>query len=201
MAVDDAGTLDPGGAKVEFGWRKDGPARGADIGAGFSPIESLELGATFTWARDRSESPEAIGRGVDVQVKWVPVRNATGLSAGLEGIVSRGWLHDGPDAREAKLLGLCTWAFAEGPLLHVNGGYRWTKAGDERTHGALWGVGLDVPVVEDLHVTLETYGARRERPDNAVGLRWQVAHGWKLSAAFGRGNDRRFANAGVAVEF
>ena len=46
------------------------------------------------------------------------------------------------------------------------------------------------------------YGATRTaRPDKAIGLRYEVFDGFKLSAAVGRGNDRSFGNLGVAWEF
>ena len=37
MAVDDAGTLERGGAKLEFGWSKDDSVRGLEGAAGFGP--------------------------------------------------------------------------------------------------------------------------------------------------------------------
>ncbi|MHB1358814.1 MAG: hypothetical protein ACYCWC_04450 [Rhodocyclaceae bacterium] len=64
-----------------------------------------------------------------------------------------------------------------------------------------WGVGFDQPLLENLRLTLETYGAEHSRPDKQVGLRWTIAEGVKLSGAVGRGNGRSFGNAGIAYEF
>ena len=43
MAVDDAGTLERGGAKLEFGWSKDDSVRGLEGAAGFGPIDNVEV--------------------------------------------------------------------------------------------------------------------------------------------------------------
>mgnify|MGYP006364324785 CR=1 FL=1 len=54
MAVDDAGTLDRGGAKLDFGWSKDDQVRGLDAAAGYGPIDNVELELAFEMARDLS---------------------------------------------------------------------------------------------------------------------------------------------------
>jgi hypothetical protein len=38
-------------------------------------------------------------------------------------------------------------------------------------------------------------------PDKAIGLRYELFEGFKVSAAVGRGNDRGFGQAGFAWEF
>lgn len=55
--------------------------------------------------------------------------------------------------------------------------------------------------MENLQLTLETFGAEHSGPDKQAGLRWTVAEGVKLSVAAGRGNNRNIANAGLAWEF
>jgi hypothetical protein len=64
-----------------------------------------------------------------------------------------------------------------------------------------WGVGFEQPLMENLQLTLETFGAEHSGPDKQAGLRWTVAEGVKLSVAAGRGNNRNIANAGLAWEF
>ncbi len=48
MAVDDAGTLERGGAKLEFGWSRDDAVRGYEGAAGFGPIDNVEV--EWRWA-------------------------------------------------------------------------------------------------------------------------------------------------------
>ena len=64
-----------------------------------------------------------------------------------------------------------------------------------------WGVGLDLPLTEQLDFVVETFGAEHSGPDRQVGLRYTIAEGVKVSGAVGRGNDRNIANVGVAWEF
>ena len=47
MAVDDAGALERGGAKLEFGWSRDEAVRGYEGAAGFGPIDTVEVELGF----------------------------------------------------------------------------------------------------------------------------------------------------------
>ena len=47
MAVDDAGALERGGAKLEFGWSPDEAVRGYEGAAGFGPIDTVEVELGF----------------------------------------------------------------------------------------------------------------------------------------------------------
>lgn len=205
MAVDDAGTLDKGGAKVEFGWSKDDRTRGWDGAAGFAPIDNLELEIGLERVRDHATDPSTRMSGVGFAAKWVPLQAETGLSAGLKFELGRARIDDrvNPEATERvrSLLGLASWRFASGQAIHFNLGHEWTRA-DGTTEGVnVWGLGFEQPLRENLQLTLETYGAERSRPDRQVGLRWEVADGLKLSVAAGQGNGRSIANAGIAWEF
>lgn len=169
---------------------------------GYGPIDNLEVELTFGRIRDKAMSPtdtiDALGAGL----KWVPLQSETGLSAGLKLDFAREWADHSADAKVTALKGLATWTFESGPRLHVNLGHEWVDfdgAGNE--DASTWGVGLDVPLTKPLHLTAETFGAEGARPDRAVGLRYEIAEGLKLSGAVGRGNDRSFANLGVAWEF
>src|SRR5690606_121905 len=57
LNVDDAGTLDKGGAKLEAGWSKDDEARGFEAAAGFGPIDNVEMEIGFARTRDHASSP------------------------------------------------------------------------------------------------------------------------------------------------
>ena len=59
MAVDDAGTLERGGAKLEFGWSRDDAVRGYEGAAGFGPIDNVEVEVGFGRAKDRDADPDA----------------------------------------------------------------------------------------------------------------------------------------------
>ena len=82
--------------------------------------------------------------------------------------------------------------------MHVNLGREWVRD-DEDVN--FWGVGLDLPLSEQLDFVVETFGAEHSGPDRQVGLRYTIAEGVKVSGAVGRGNDRNIANVGVAWEF
>ena len=85
--------------------------------------------------------------------------------------------------------------------MHLNVGREFERADGATAAANTWGVGLDWPLAAQLALTLETYGDEHARPDRAIGLRYEVVEGLKLSGAIGRGNDRSFANLGVAWEF
>lgn len=75
------------------------------------------------------------------------------------------------------------------------------KAQGSSDRGGTWGIGYEFPLLDNLQLTVETYGEERTRPDKAVGLRYEVLDGLKLYGSVGRGNDRSFGNLGVAWEF
>jgi len=205
MAVDDAGTMDKGGAKIEFGWSKDDQTRGWDGAAGFAPIENIELEVSFESLRDHASDPVTKLSGTGFAVKWVPLQAEKGLSAGLKLDIGRGKSDDQAGTVEKAqvwgLTGLLTWTFAGDQMLHVNLGHERARVAGATEKAHTWGIGFDQPLVERLHLTLETYGAQHSRPDKQIGLRWEVRDGLKLSVAAGSGNDRNFAQAGVAWEF
>ena len=209
MAVDDAGTMDKGGAKVEFGWSRDDNTRGWDAAAGFAPIENLEFEVGFARMHENiGGAPDARIRDLGFAAKWVPLKAEQGLSAGLkfETGRSRSKVSGEPAATERahSLTGLATWSFATGQLLHVNIGHEWVRADGPDDSNNTWGMGLDQPLTETLRLTLETFGnTSRDQgcPDKQIGLRWTVADGLKISGAVGNGNGRSFGGAGIAWEF
>lgn len=198
MAVDDAGTMGRGGAKVEMGWSKDAGQRGWEAAVGFGPIDNLEAEVAFVHARDRSVVPSTTLRAVGAALKWVPLQAEQGLSAGLKYEYARERADGERAAHVHALSGLATWAFDAGPRLHVNVGRAWTR---HDGHVDTWGVGLDVPLGSQWALTLETFGEEHSKPDRQLGVRYEIAEGVKLSAAAGRGNGRNIANLGVAWEF
>lgn len=208
MMVDDAGTLDKGGRKVEFGWSEDGRTSGVDGVFGFAPVDDLELEVGLDSLRDRTDPATKVKlAGTGFALKWVPLKAETGLSAGLKLEFGRVRSSDGINPtttdRERSLNGLFTWGFATGQLVHFNVGRAWTKpAGATDATGVnTWGLGFDQPVGEKLSLLLETYGEQHSNPDRQVGLRWKVAEGLKLSIAGGRSNGRGYGNTGLAWEF
>lgn len=197
MAVDDAGTLERGGAKLEFGWSRDDAVRGYEGAAGFGPIDNVEVEIGYGRAEDRDADPDAKIRAVGAAVKWVPLQAESGLSAGLKYEYGRERVSGEGTARANSIAALATWVFEQGPRMHVNAGREWAR-NDENAN--FWGIGLDIPVTEQLDVVVETFGTEHAGPDRQVGLRYTIAEGVKVSGAFGRGNDRSIANAGVAWE-
>ncbi len=200
MIVDDASTLPQGGAKVEFGWSKDGGVKGFDGALGYGPIETLELELNFGHLRDGSVSPRETIKGLGGALKWVPLAADSGLSAGLKYEFAHEEI-EGAGANTQGLLILASWTFEAGPRADLNLGREWLRADGERESANVWGVGLDWPLTDAFHVTLETFGKQHSKPDRAVGLRYELIEGLKISGAYGYGNDRSFANLGVAYEF
>lgn len=198
MAVDDAGTLERGGAKLEFGWSRDDAVRGYEGAAGYGPIDDVELEVGFGRAKDRDADPDAKIRAVGAAVKWVPLQAESGLSAGFKYEYGRERVSGEATSRADSLAGLATWTFEQGPRVHVNLGRAWVRD-DEDVN--FWGVGLDVPITEQLDFVIETFGEEHSGPDRQLGLRYTIAEGVKVSGAVGRGNDRTIANVGVAWEF
>lgn len=84
MAVDDAGTLPRGGAKLETGWSRDDDARAVEFAAGYAPVEHLEFELGYARSRDAAPSPDDLAYAVGFALKWVPLQSDTGLSAGLK---------------------------------------------------------------------------------------------------------------------
>lgn len=205
MAVDDAGTLDRGGAKFEFGWSKDDQVRGFDAAAGFSPIDKLELELSYEGLRDHDTSPHTHLTGVGFAAKWVPLQQETGLSAGLKVELGHARSDDQIGFEETAhaygLIGLASWHFESGRIIHLNLGGEWERIAGDTEASRLWGLGFEQPLSETVQLTLEIFGEEHSGPDKAVGLRWEIADGLKLSAAAGHGNGRGFGNAGVAWEF
>ncbi len=198
MAVDDAGTLDRGGAKLEFGWSRDDRMRGFDAAAGFGPIDDVEVEIGFERAKDRDPDPDAKVRALGAALKWVPLQAETGLSAGMKYEYARERVSGEGKSHAHSLAGLATWAFEQGPRVHVNLGRSWVKDDEDLN---FWGVGLEVPLSEQVDFVVETFGEEHSGPDRQVGLRYTIADGLKISAAVGRGNGRTIANAGIAWEF
>lgn len=199
MAVEDASTMERGSAKIELGWSKDADLRGWDTSIGYSPLHHVETEVNFGHARDHSFTPNDTQRAVGAAVKWVPLQADQGLSAGLKYAYSRARL----DSEQAKyhthrLLALASWTFTAGPSLHLNLGKTWTRG---QGHVGTWGVGGDMPVLEALVLTLETFGEQERKPAYQAGLRYQITEGLKLSMAGGRGNRHNIGNLGIAWEF
>ncbi len=86
-----------------------------------------------------------------------------------------------------------------GPHLNLGGAH--LKAQGESDTVGTWAIGYEFPLLENLQLTAETYGAEHVRPDTALGLRYEIFEGFKISGAVGHGNDRSFGKLGFAWEF
>ncbi len=206
MATDDAGTLDQGGMKVEAVLSRDDKARGSELVFGFGPIETVEVGLAFARATDRADDPSTKLRGTGIGIKWVPIQNDTGWSLGASfgygsTRVNERSTPDKFTEKEYSLTGLASYRLENGQVLHLNLGVVRVKAQGESETVGTWGVGYEFPLVEKLQLTVEAYGEEHARPDKAIGLRYEVFDGFKISGAVGRGNDRSFGQVGLAWEF
>ena len=150
--------------------------------------------------------PATKARSVGFGVKWVPYQNDTGWSLGARFDYGR-TRTDHREAgekfteREYALTSLASYRLECGQVLHINlGTVKLTAEGESDTVGT-WGIGYEFPIVDKLQLTTEIFGEEHARPDKAIGLRYQVFDGFKVSAAVGRGNDRSFGQVGAAWEF
>lgn len=209
MATDDAGTLDQGGMKVEAVLSRDDKAHGSELVFGFGPIETVEVGLAFARATDRADDPSTKLRGTGIGIKWVPIQNkgdeggwSLGASFGYGSTrVNERSTPDKFTEKEYALTGLASYRLENGQVMHLNLGAVRVKAQGESDTVGTWGVGYESPLVEKLQLTVEAYGEEHARPDKAIGLRYEVFDGFKVSAAVGRGNDRSFGQVGLAWEF
>lgn len=206
MQVDDAGTLDQGGKKIESVWRKDDRQKGVELLFGFSPLEHLELEIAAARDRDGSAAPATRLNGTALGVKWVPIQNDTGWSFGVKLDVGRTRIEDRETPqkftqREISLNGLASYRYSSGQTVHLNLGTARTRALGEHVRVATWGAGYEHPLTAKLKLATEIFGQEHSRPDTALGLRYEVFDGFKISASLGRGNDRHFGQAGFAWEF
>lgn len=206
MNVDDAGTLDKGGMKLEAVWSKDDKTKGGGLLFGFSPIEKLEFEVALARAEDGSASPDTKLRDVGFGAKWVPYQNETGWSLGARFDYGRSRVTDyaTPDqftAREYAVSGLATYRFGNGQVAHLNLGATRLKAQGTADTAGTWGLGYEFPLRENLQLTAETFGMEHSRPDKALGLRYEISDGVKISGAIGRGSARSFGQVGIAWEF
>ncbi len=206
MHTDDAGTLDKGGMKVEGVLSRDDRERGGELLFGYGPIENVELGIAVARAKDHSADPDTKLRGVGFGIKWVPYQNDTGWSLGASFNYGRTDVDDyeTPDKfteKEYALTGLASYRLENGQVLHMNLGATRLKAHGESNTVGTWAIGYEFPLIENLQLTVETFGEEHAGPDKAVGLRYEIVEGLKISGAVGRGNDRSFGQVGLAWEF
>ncbi len=206
MQVDDAGTLGRGGMKLEGSLSRDDKLRAGELVFGFSVIDDVEIGLDLARATDRTDSPSTKLSGVGMGIKWVPIQNETGWSLGLS--LAHGRTRVDERATPAKyteraygLTGLATYRWDDGQAAHVNLGLSRVRAEGEGETVGTWGLGYEYPLAEALKLTAEVFGEEHARPDTAIGLRYQVIEGFKLSGAIGRGNGRSFGQVGFAWEF
>ena len=205
MNVDDAGALDKGSIKIEGVWSKNDRTRGAELVFGFSPVEDLEFEIGAGRARDGSAHPATRLHGVGFGAKWVPWQNEPGWSLGARIDVGRSRVDDRgtPEKfteRSYALTGLASYRFESGQVLHLNLGTERVRAKGVSDTAGTWGIGYEFPLAGDLQLTVETFGAEDVRPDRAVGLRYDILPGLKVSGAVGQGDGRSFTQAGFARE-
>jgi hypothetical protein len=196
MVTDDAGTLALHGKKLEFGWSREGSARGIEVEAGYGLLDGLEVAVGA--ARVRADGVR--GTDLGLGLKWVPLQPELGLAAGLRLDIAhaRG---GGESAREVDLTGLLSWRFANEVALHANLGQRRVRAAGVSDRSTVWAGSVDLPVAAHWQLALEAFGERGTRPGRQIGLRHEIDEGLTLSGALGRADGARLASLGLAWEF
>jgi hypothetical protein len=205
MNTDDAGTLDKGAMKIEGVWRRDDMTRGGELLFGFSPVKDLELEVVGSAAKETGGADNML-HGVGFGAKWVPYQNDTGWSLGARFDYGHTRVTDKiadaiSNEEEYALTGLASYRLTNGQVLHLNIGINKTNAEGERDSIGTWSIGYEFTLMSNLQLTVETFGAEHTGPDKAIGLRYKIADGLKISGAIGHGNDRHFGQAGFSWEF
>ena len=206
MNTDDAGTLDKGGMKVEGTWSRNDKERGGEFLFGFSPVKNLELEVAASRSKDTGGDLDNKLHGVGFGAKWVPYQNETGWSLGARFDFGRTRItdrkaHNHVTEEEYAITGLASYRMKNGQALHMNLGAARTKADGESDTVGTWSIGYEIPLIDKLQLTVETFGTQHSGPDKAIGLRYKVIDGLKVSGAIGRGNDRNFGQVGFSWEF
>ena len=96
---------------------------------------------------------------------------------------------------------LAPYRLTNGHSWHINLGAVRTRVQGNHDRLGTWGIGYEVSLLDRLQLTVETFGEKHSRPDKAIGLRYEIIDGFKVSGAVGRGNDRGFGQVGFAWEF
>lgn len=201
MYTDDAGTLAPGQQKLEFVWQKDGEVHQPSVAWGISPIEHLEIGLSGAYSRKAADTNAQHIQAISL--KWVPWQADQGWSGGIRLDVSRSrpQVPSPIDTNDQGGTLLATFRWDNGKVLHLNVGRNFSRSDTETAHTRLWAIGFEHPLGDALIATAEIHGESTLRPDKALGLRYTLREGLKISGAFARGNDRSFAQLGAAWEY
>jgi hypothetical protein len=199
MIVDDASTLEYRSAKIELGWARESTLSTFTGGFGYGFLDSVEADISFGRSRNGGIEPHESASLAGAEIKWIPLVGEGGLSTGLKYVYGRVDRTSGLDTH--GMLALASWTFEAGPVASVNLGRSWSHVDADYRGSNFWGIGLDWPLADALHVTAEVFGTQHFGPDKALGIRFEIVEGLKLSGAIGMGNDRNFANAGLCWEF
>ena len=201
MVVDDAGGLERGGAKVEFGLNKDVDAVGGEAAVGYVPVDHIELELAVGRARSDGTATVETIRAVGAALKWVPIQAETGLSAGFKYAFGHERVSGSPIRHANAVSALVSWRFEGGSAVHANLGREWSRSGGDRDAVNIWGVGVEVPLAPRLCATVEAFGLEHEGMARQAGLRYEIAEGLKVSGAVGHGAQRSLANLGLTWKF
>jgi hypothetical protein len=207
MNTDDAGTLDQGGMKLEATWSRDDGQRGGELLFGFGPLKNLEMEVSAAAAEDTTDGADSRLRVTGFGAKWVPYQNDTGWSLGARLDAGRTRTKDKiADQRthdnEYALTALATYRLTNGQILHLNAGGKKTDGDAGNDSVGTWSIGYEIPLFNQVQLTLETYGEEHSQPTRSIGLRYTIMEGLKVSGAIGDGNnDKHLAQVGIAWEF
>lgn len=206
MHTDDAGTLAHGKLKLEATLGRDAKIRGTELVFGMGLQPDLEMEVSLAHARDKGQSPATTLQGRGWGVKWVPIQNDAGWSLGARFDLGHTRVRDDAtlahfSERAFTITGLATYRFANDQALHINAGHHTVRVQGVRHRAATWAVGHELPLTTKLRLTSEIHGEQKLRPEKALGLRYEITDGLKVSAAVGRGNGRNFSQVGMAWEF
>lgn len=193
LAVDDTGTGEVGEGQVELWWEGVKGRRGTSfVAPSFTPIEGLELGATF--GRDFRERSTLYG--VQAKWAWTPSREQ-GCNAATSAGVLRSQ-HSREQTLALTMIGTCAMEWAN---VHANLGAQRESEGDERPAWLpAWGAALE-KAFGPVTAHVEAFGVRHEAPTFQTGARWEFARNWQLDGSVGRHNSRTLYSVGLKRDF
>lgn len=179
--------------------------RGFEVGAGYVPVDNIEMEVEFEAGIDTDEDPSSRQAEAEFSIKWVPEQTGIGVSYGFQFAIGREREDDRQGeteyGTERSLVMLMGYEVQSGPKVHVNFGAGHESEGGESEYAIIYAVGLEQRIARRFTVTAEVYGEANERATQALGLRYKFSGDTSLFARIGRNGDETFGGIGVAFEF
>ncbi len=135
LETDGAETEFPGAFEVSAELFSEEDARGLGVEIGYVPFENIEIELEVESARDTETDPASRQSEAGLSLKWVPEQSGLGLSYGIKFSIGRELEDDGQGEKEYEtersVVGVFSYDFQSGPLVHFNLGMAHEPAEEE----------------------------------------------------------------------